>query len=131
MRPCSSSISCSILCMLYKIRCNLMHILYCALYLSRMCLFGYKWRCNRTRGAPRWRTLLYRMIFILLSVSLWNDVGDPVFDGVGLAGFKNRANAFSLAWLLVPFLSPAVFFFLFFNSVGWCCGAGVFRLIWC
>ena len=23
------------------------------------------------------------------SVSLWNDLADPVFDGVGLAGFKS------------------------------------------
>ena len=36
----------------------------------------------------------YRRIFILLSVSLWNDLSDPVFDGVGLAGFNSRANAF-------------------------------------
>ena len=27
----------------------------------------------------------------------WNDLSDPVFDGVGLAGFKSRANAFLLA----------------------------------
>ena len=38
-----------------------------------------------------------RKTFIPLSVSLWNDVADPVFDGVGLAGFKSRANAFLLA----------------------------------
>ena len=31
------------------------------------------------------------------SVSLWNDLSDPVFDGVGQAGFKSRANAFLLA----------------------------------
>ena len=41
--------------------------------------------------------------FIPLSVSLWNDLGNPVFDGVGLAGFKSRANAFLLALLLAPF----------------------------
>ena len=35
--------------------------------------------------------------FIPLSVSLWNDLGDPVCDGVGLAGFKSGANAFLLA----------------------------------
>ena len=32
-----------------------------------------------------------------LSVSLYNDLSDPVFDGVGLAGFKSSANAFLLA----------------------------------
>ena len=35
--------------------------------------------------------------FCNLSLSLWNDLSDPVFDGVGLAGFKSRANAFLLA----------------------------------
>ena len=35
--------------------------------------------------------------FFALSVSLWNDHGYPVFDGVGLAGFKSRANDFLLA----------------------------------
>ena len=32
-----------------------------------------------------------------LSVSLWNDLGDLLFGGVGLAGFKSRDNAFLLA----------------------------------
>ena len=31
--------------------------------------------------------------FYYLSVSLWNDLGDAVFD-VGLFGFKSRANSF-------------------------------------
>ena len=46
---------------------------------------------------PRCRTSQYRPTFIPLSVSLWNDLSDPVFHGVGLAGFKSRANAFLLA----------------------------------
>ena len=46
---------------------------------------------------PQCRTSQHCMIFILKSVSLWNDLGDPVFDGVVLAGFKSRANAFLLA----------------------------------
>ena len=50
-----------------------------------------------TYAPPRCRTSLYHRIFIPLSVSVWNDLGDPVFDGVGLAGFKSRANAFLLA----------------------------------
>ena len=37
-----------------------------------------------------------RLLFPL-TVSLRNDLSDPVFDGVGLAGFKSRANAFLLA----------------------------------
>ena len=47
-----------------------------------------------TYAPPRCRTSLHRMTFILLSVSLWHELDDPVFDGVGLAGFKSRANAF-------------------------------------
>ena len=33
----------------------------------------------------------------LPSQYLWNDLADPVFDGVGLVGFKSRANAILLA----------------------------------
>ena len=40
---------------------------------------------------PRSRT------FIPLSVSLWNDIANPVFYAVGLAGFKSRANVFILS----------------------------------
>ena len=50
-----------------------------------------------TYAPPRYRTSQYSRIFIPLSVSLWNDLANPVFDGVGLAGFKSRANAFLLA----------------------------------
>ena len=50
-----------------------------------------------TYAPPRCRTWQYSRIFIAFSVSLWNDLSDPVFDRVGLAGFKSRANAFLLA----------------------------------
>ena len=49
-----------------------------------------------------------------LSVSLWNDLGDPVFDCVGLAGFKSKANVFYWPMLPAPFLCPTVFPFSFF-----------------
>ena len=52
-------------------------------------------RC--TYAPPRCRTSQYRRTFVQLSVSLWNALSDPVFDGVGLADFKSRANAFLLA----------------------------------
>ena len=53
---------------------------------------------QRHSFAPRHcRTPQQSRIFVSLSVSLWDDLGDPLFDGVGLAGFKNRANAFLLA----------------------------------
>ena len=50
-----------------------------------------------TYAPPRCRTSQYRLTFIPLSVSLWNYLNDPVFDGVGLVGFKSRANEFLLA----------------------------------
>ena len=50
-----------------------------------------------TYAPPRCRTSQYSMTFILLWVSLWNDLANPVFDDVGLAGVKSRANAFLLA----------------------------------
>ena len=46
---------------------------------------------------PRCRTSQDRRSFVPLSVSLWNDLSDPVFDCVRLAGFKSRANVFMLA----------------------------------
>ena len=48
-------------------------------------------------ATPRCRTSQYCRTFVPLSVSLGNDLSDPVFDGVRLAGFKSRANAFLLA----------------------------------
>ena len=52
-----------------------------------------------TYAQPRCRTLQYSRTFINFSVSLWNDLASSVFDGVGvgLAGFKSRANASLLA----------------------------------
>ena len=85
--------SVTVLYMLYNILCTLMQALYGALpvpYVSvrvTCCaviaqLYPY--------APPRCRTSLYRMTFILLSVSLWNDLGDPAFYGLVLADFKSR-----------------------------------------
>ena len=92
--------SVAVLCMLYKIRCNPMHPLcdalpvpYVPVRVTRGTLIAHRY----TYVPPRCRTSQYRMTFIPLSVSLWNDLVDPVFDPVGLAGFKSRSNAFLLA----------------------------------
>ena len=50
-----------------------------------------------TYAPPRYRTVQYCRIFVPLAVSLWNGLDDLVFDGVGLAGFKSRTNAFLFA----------------------------------
>ena len=73
-----------------------------------------------------------RRTFVRLLVSLWNDLADPVFEGVGLAGFKSWANAFLLAKAALSLLlSSTIFSFLFFLSLDWHCGAEVFGLIGC
>ena len=50
-----------------------------------------------TYAPPPCRSSQYYRTFVSLSVSLLKDLADPVFDGVGLAGFKSRANALLLA----------------------------------
>ena len=92
--------SVAVLCMLYKIRCNPMHSLCGALpvpdvpvMVTRGTLIAHRY----TYAPPRCRTSQYHRTFILLSVSLWNNLVDPVFDGVGFAGFQSRSNAFLLA----------------------------------
>ena len=87
-------------CMLYKIRFYPMHPLngalpgqYVPVRVTRGALVAHRY----TDAPPRCRTSQYLITFISLSVSLWNDLADSVFDGVRLAGFKSRANAFLLA----------------------------------
>ena len=92
--------SVAVLFMLYKIRCNPLRPLYGAFavqYVKVRVTRGAVIALRYTYELPSCRTSQYRRTFILLSVSLWNDLGDPIFDGVGLAGFKSRANAFLLA----------------------------------
>ena len=50
-----------------------------------------------TFAPPRCGTSRCRGTFVPLSVSLGSDLVDPVFGGVGLAGFRSRSNAFLLA----------------------------------
>ena len=87
-------------CMLYKIRCNPVHPLngalpgpYVPVRVTRGALVAHRY----TYAHPRCRTLQYSRTFIPFSVSLWNDRANPVFNGVGLAGFNCRANASLLA----------------------------------
>ena len=89
------------LCMIFKIRSNPMHplnsalpLLYVPAHVTRGDLVAHR---HYAFAPSRCRTSQYRRSFMPLSVTLWNDLSDPVFDGVGLAGFKSRANAFLLA----------------------------------
>ena len=79
---------------------------------------------------PRCITSQYHRIFIILSVSLWNDLGDPGFDCVVLTGFKSLANAsYWLSCLL--YFCLFLFPFFYFHSMGWYCGGDIFGLIGC
>ena len=85
--------------MLFKIRSNPMHPLsggalplpYVPVSVTRGALVAH------THSFAPPRTSQYRRSFVPLSVSLRNNLSDPLFDGVGLEGFKSRANAFLLA----------------------------------
>ena len=106
--------------MLFKITSNPMHPLSGALHFPHV-------PARVTRGAlvahrhlfapPRCRTSQYHRTFVPLSVPLWNDLSDPVFDGVGLAGFKSRANAFLLACSALSFLTPTILSFSSFHGM--------------
>ena len=88
------------LCMLFKIKSNPMHPVSGALplpYVPARVTRGALVAHRHSFAPPRCRTSQYRRIFVPFSVSLRNELSDPVFDGVGLAGFKSRANAFLLA----------------------------------
>ena len=73
------------------IRCTLFMVL----YIGRMC----QWCSKKALGALVAHRFTYSIhgcktrTFAPISVSLWNDFADPVFDGVGLADFKSRSNA--------------------------------------
>ena len=87
--------SVAVLCMLCKIMCKTMHPLYGALpvlYVQVRVTPGAVISHRYTYAPPRCRTSQYRRNFISLSVSLWNDLSDPMFVGVGLAGFKSFAR---------------------------------------
>ena len=58
---------------------------------------------------PRCMTSQYRRTYVPLSVSLWNDLSDPVFDGVGLAGFKSMiCSFFGVSYYFIFFFLPWV-----------------------
>ena len=111
------------LCMLFKIKSIPMHPLSGALpfpYLPARVTLGALFAHRHSFAPPRCKTCQYRRSFVPLSVSLWNDLSDPVFDGVGLAGcFIFFCSIFYLL------------FYLFLPSMGWLCGAGFFGLIEC
>ena len=114
--------SVAVLCMLYKIRCNPMHPLcgtlpvpYVPVRVTRGGLIAHRY----TYAPPRCRTSQYRRTFIQLSVSLWNDLVDSVFDGVGMGGFQGQVHCLFVGLVALSFFVFNYFQFLFFSSIGW------------
>ena len=105
--------SVAVLCLFYKIRCKAMHPLNGALpgpYVPVRVARGAPDTHRYTCAPPRCRTSQYSRTFISLSMSLWNDLANPVFDGVGLAGFKSRAMRFYWPKMLYLFYNLLLFF---------------------
>ena len=93
-------------CTLIMVPVVIMPVLVCA---SAVCTRCFNLVVHRyTYTLPHSRTSQYRDTFMPLSVSLWNDLADPVFDGVGLTGNKSMENVFLLPY---HFLSSTVFHF--------------------
>ena len=110
--------SVAVLCMYaLKIRCNPMHPLNDALpgpHVPVRVRCGVLVAHRYTYAPPRCRTSQYHRTFVPISVSLWNDLADPVFDGVGLMGFKSRANGFFIG--LSCSIPTIVFYYIHFSS---------------
>ena len=108
-----------ILCILYKIRCNPMNPPYGALP-YRMCQCGLHavvWSLigiliRLLAAKPRNTADFYSS----LSVSVRNDLADPVFDSMVWDWRVSRAGPMLFDWpnLLAPFLSSIVFPFPFY-----------------
>ena len=87
--------SAAVLRMLYKIRCNPMSPLNDALpepYVLVRVTHGALVAHRYTYEPPSSRTSQHRRTFVAFFVSLWNDLADPVLDGVGLAGFQEQGQ---------------------------------------
>ena len=79
---------------------------------------GYT-RCSGRTSVYLFDSSLQNLV-VLLSVSLWNDLADPVFDGVGPACFNSRANDILLA---LAALSLFVFYYAYISLLS------VYRLV--
>ena len=108
--------------MLYKIRCNPVHPLNGALpgpYVPVRVTYSALVAHRYIYAPPRCRTSQYSRTFIPISVSLWNDLANPVFDGVGLTGFKSQCFIIGLGCSI-----PTIVFYSFSFSL-----LSVYRLV--
>ena len=107
--------------MLYKIWWNPIHPLYGALipvpyvlvWVTLVAVIAHRY----TYEPPRCKTSHYLRAFILLSVSLWNDLVEPVFNGVGQEGFQEQGVGLFIGLASRSLFVFWCFPFLFFHSI--------------
>ena len=99
-------------CVLNEIRCNPAHPLnsalpgsYVPVRVTRGALVAHRY----TYAPPRCRTLQYSRTLKPFSVSLWNDLLNPVFDGVDWRVSKSGPMLLYWPKLLYPYYSLLVF----------------------
>ena len=73
----------AVLCVLYMIRCNPMHLLH---RVTRRALVAHRYIYEPNHICMN---LAVPQDFNSLLRTLWHDLAEPVFDGVGLVGFKS------------------------------------------
>ena len=126
--------SVAVLCMLYKIRYNLMHHFYGALPMpyvlvsvtrGALVAHRYTYAPNRYKTEPR-STAVPLFSSQCPRLTIW-----PTLDSKVRDWRVSSAEPTLLHWLLHRFLSFTIFPFLFFLSIGWYCMAVVFELLWC
>ena len=107
------------LCMLFKIKSNPLDPLSGALplpYVPARVTRGPFVAHRHSFALPRCRTSQYRRTFVPLSVSLWNDLSDPVIDGVGL---QEQSQCFIFGMICSFFFDSYYFIFFFLPWVCW------------
>ena len=126
--------SVAVLCMLYKIWCNPMHPLYGALpvlYVPVRVTRGAVIAHWYTYAPPRCRTSQYCRTFIPLSISLWNDLSDPLLMVWGWR--VSRAGPMPINWpscsLTFCLLLFSVFLLSFYGLVLWDWGLRTDRVL--
>ena len=110
--------------MLYKIRCNPTLPLYGALpewYLPVSVTSGVVIAHRYIYAHPHCGTSQYSRNFITLSVALWNNFSDPVFDGVGTGGLREEGQFLFIGLaarsLFIAYLFPFSSFILLVGMV--------------
>ena len=120
--------SVAVLCILYKIRCNPAHPLNGA-------SAGYR-RCS---GCTSVHLCTASLQNLAVQQDFYSLFGVPLerssclrFRWCGTGGFKEQGQCFFIGLSCsIPTIVFTLFPFLFFLSIGWYCGAGVFGLIGC